>query len=221
MRENAPDASHFYTVGVVVLPDGDSWVRLSGEPLERLRADALARVQALPMVKRAELWAPAEGEPELSLRGDLEPWRSLQSAHGWDAIALLTGRQLAVQSEIQKPEDRATVHTRMDLLLLDAYREQPVFRAAGFSALPVTGYQRGGGDALQGVGEAGWRQADASLAARLGGNSDNIDTPRRHHRRSSSDADDDEEFSDAESFWMIYFGVNFVNFLWDILTRRH
>lgn len=223
LREQAPDASHFFTVGVVVLLDDESWVRLEGEPLAQLRAEALTRVQALPMVKRAELWTPAQDEarpgPGLSLHGDLEPWRSLQAAHGWDAIALLTGRQLAVQSEKQKPEDRATLHTRMDLLLIDAYREQPVFKAAGFSALPITGYQRGDSETLQGTGDAGWRQADAALASRLNGGGDGAE-PRRRHRRAAS-SDDDEEFSDAESFWLIYFGINFVNFLWDILTRRH
>ena len=220
MRENAPDAAHFYTVGVVVLPDRDSWVRLGDEALAQLRTDALTRVQALPMVKRAELWTPVADESELSLRGDLEPWRKAQAAHGWDAIALVSGTQLAVQSEKQKPEDRATLHTRMDLLLIDAYREQPVFKAAGFSALPITGYQRGDSETLQGTGEAGWRLADAALASRLNGGGDDREAHHRHHRTSSSD-DGDEEFSDAETFWLIYFGVNFVNFLWDILTRRH
>ncbi len=226
MRENAPDAAHFYTVGVVVLPDRDSWVRLGEEPLAQLRADALTRVQALPMVKHAELWTPAQDEarqePELSLRGDLVPWRKVQAAHGWDAIALISGTQLAVQSEKQKPDDRATLHTRMDLLLLDAYREQPVFKAAGFSALPITGYQRGDSETLQGIGEAGWRQANAALASRLNGGGDGEDTePRRRHRRASSSDDEDEEFSDAETFWLVYLGVNFVSFLWEILTHRH
>ncbi len=214
-KPGEPDA-RIYTVGVVVVADGDSWTRLPEEDRARLAEAARRGIDRLTFVKRVEL--PREDDAPDSaprLDGSLEPYRQLQARRGWDAVALVTGKQLAARDEDARREGRAVVQTRVDVLLFDAWRERVLWRAHGAAAVPVADFDRADSETLDGAARAGWRQSVAALETRL-----DPAQPPPEHRRHGDGGDDGDDLDPAEAFWIAYLGINIISWIWEIIRHR-